>query len=100
MVMWTVARVVIFSASLLCGVLISNYNRSSDPARALSETPRLSEAPGASLLVACEAGRVIVTPSTKPTAVGLKCVSGKMFVVKDHVAQDGPSLVRPVTYLN
>ena len=81
--MWSLVRLALFTGAFCLGMLLSHFGVHHPTAPA----PVLSENAGASLVVACKDGSVIVG-GLEPTnnAVHLQCVESNMVVVRDHRA--------------
>jgi hypothetical protein len=80
---WSLVRLGLFTGAFSIGLLLSHFGLH----RPTAPAPVLTENAGASLVVACKDGSVIVD-GLEPTnnAVHLQCVQSNMVVVRDHRA--------------
>lgn len=77
---WGFIRVALFTAAFSVGMVLAHSGESHRQA----QPPVLNESTGASLLVACDDGEVVVTPlRARQDAIQLHCVQSKMVVVRD-----------------
>jgi hypothetical protein len=78
---WGFIRVGLFTGAFSVGMLLSHSGLHHSPAPA----PVLSESAGASLVVACHDGAVVINELERShNAIQLQCVQSKMVVVRDH----------------
>jgi hypothetical protein len=88
---WGFIRLTIFATAFLLGLAMTNVvgtspNVASNP----SPVPVPNASSGAALVVACDYGKVIVTPlKSADWAVQLNCKLGKMVVVREYKARSG-----------
>jgi hypothetical protein len=83
LMVWGFVRVALFTGAFSVGMLLSHsgLHGPSAPASVLNENA------GASLVVACNDGSVIINELVRShNAIQLKCVQSKMVVVRDHRA--------------
>ena len=89
---WSLVRLGLFTGAFSIGMLLSHagLRQPSNPA------PVLTENAGASLVVACDDGTVVVNSlKAGHSAIHLQCVQSKMVVVRDHhVLENVPALNR------
>jgi hypothetical protein len=79
--MWGLVRLGLFSGAFLIGMLLSHSAMLIPSAPA----PVLNENTGASLVIACDNGPMVVNPITaNRNAIQLHCVQSEMVVVRDH----------------
>jgi hypothetical protein len=77
---WGLIRVALFAAAFLVGLMFTGSGHTES-----ASSPVLNEETGASLLVACKGGEVVVAPlQARADAIQLHCVQTKMVVVRDY----------------
>jgi hypothetical protein len=76
---WSSIRLLLFTAAFSIGMWLAHSGNKPDP------TPVLNESAGASLVVACDEGPVVVGPlRAGNNAIQLYCAQSKMVVVRDN----------------
>src|SRR6266850_8604221 len=83
---WSFIRIAIFSGSFVVGLMIAGPGTvGSAVSSNSSQVARLDESAGSSLVVACDDGKVIITPlSNQRGAVQLNCFRTRMVVAGDY----------------
>jgi hypothetical protein len=81
---WSLIRIVLFAGAFLLGMLLTQSGESYPP----PQSPVLTESAGASLVVACDEGTVVVGPlHVGQSAIQLQCLESTMVVVRDNTVQ-------------
>src|SRR5262245_13706015 len=78
--MWGFVRLGLFTGAFSIGMLLSQFGLHHPTAPA----PVLTENAGASLVIACKDGAVVVNGLEPKNAIHLQCVQSNMVVVRDH----------------
>jgi len=83
---WSFIRVAIFTAAFVVGLMTTNPGNVGTAASSnSSQVAQLDEKVGSSLLVACDGGKVIITPLPNDRgAVQLDCFRSRMVVAWDY----------------
>src|SRR2546426_7471224 len=83
---WSFIRVAIFTAAFVVGLMITGPGNIGTAASSnSSQVAQLDEKAGSSLLVACDGGKVIITPlPDERGAVQLDCLRSRMVVAGDY----------------
>jgi hypothetical protein len=86
---WGFIRIAIFATAFLLGLTMTNVvGTSPSIASNPSPVPVLKAGSGAALVVACDYGKVVVTPlKSADRAVQLNCKHGNMVVVRGYKAR-------------
>ena len=79
---WSLVRLGLFTGAFSIGLFLSHFGSHHPTAPA----PVLTENAGASLVVACKDGSVIVDGLEPKNAIHLQCVQSNMVVVRDQRA--------------
>ena len=80
---WGLVRVSVFTTAFFIGMALTDSGGGSASAKTTTG-PQLDESAGATLVVACNDGNVIVRQLDRRGAVQLDCERSRMVVVRDH----------------
>ncbi len=89
---WGLIRVGLFASAFFVGTVFHSPDSVESTA-----SPVLNEEAGASLMVACKGGEVVVAPLlARPDAIQLRCIQSRMVVVRDHIESEKFPYINPI----